>query len=63
MVTVHDGALLALISTSGCFYLWILIHFILRVQLSCSRQVVRVELVMQLVDLLMQVFIVLLSIS
>jgi len=63
MVTVHAGALLVLISTSSCLYLWILIHLILRVYLSCSRQVVRVELVMELVDLLMQVLIVLLSIG
>jgi len=63
MVTVHAGALLVLISTSRCSYLRILIHLVLRVQLSCSRQVVRVELVMQLVDLLMQVLILLLSIS
>jgi len=53
MVTVHAGALLVLISTSSCLYLWILIYLILRVYLSCSRQVVRVELVMQLMDLLM----------
>jgi len=53
MVTVHAGALIVLISTSSCLYLWILIHLILRVYLSCSRQVARVELVMQLVDLLM----------
>jgi len=52
MVTVHAGALLVLISTSDCLHHWIHIHLILRIQLSCSRQVVRVELVMQLVDLL-----------
>jgi len=63
MVTVHARALLVLISTSSCSYLGILIHLVLRVQLSCSRQVVRVELIMQLVDLLMQVLIVLPSIS
>ena len=63
MVTVHAGAFLVLIFTSGSFLLWILVHLILRIQLSCSRQVVRVELVMQLVDVLVQVLIVLLSIS
>jgi len=63
MVTIHARAFLVLISTSSCLHLWILIHLILRIQLSCSRQVVGVELVMQLVDLLMQVLIVLLSTS
>jgi len=63
MVTVHAGSFLVLISTSGCLHLWILIHLILRIQLSCSKQVVWVELVMQLVDLLVQVLIVLFIIS
>jgi len=63
MVTVHAGTFLVLISTSGFLHLQILIHLILRIQLSCSRLVVRVELVTQLVDLLMQVLIVLLNIS
>ena len=63
MVTVHARAFLVLISTSSYIHLRIVIHLILRIQLSCSRQVERVELVMQLVDILMQVLIVLLSIS
>jgi len=62
MVTIHAGAFFVLISTLGCLHLWVLIHLILRVYLSCSRQVVRLELVMQLMDLLMQFLIVLFSI-
>ena len=63
MVVVHAGNFDVPISTGGLLHLWILIHLILRVYLSCSRQVMRMELVMQLVDLLMQILIVLLSIS
>ena len=63
MIAIHARTLAVLIFTCYHLHLYVLIHLFLKIYLSCSKKVMGMELVMQLVDLLMQVLIVFLSIS